>query len=1117
MSHINRKIDRFIKRYYFSALIKGALLFFGLGLIYILFWVFIEHLFWLPKIGRTLIFWLILVFEGILFYKFILAPILKYFKVLKAISYEEAAILIGEALPDVDDRLLNTIQLRTKEQTDLLLASLEKREVEFSSFLFEKSINLKDNIRYLKYALAPILILIPFYLFGKQGALEGSLKRVVDYNTAYTQPPPFVFKLNEENLSVVQGETYSLDVEIVGDLIPDDVQISFGNEESYLKKINLNSFSFNFPLIDSDLQFQLFSGPVRSMVYNLKLIKAPLISKANLILTYPKYTNKAKEKIENFGNVSVPRGTKVSWDLAAVSTKAISFYDGEITKPFIKKGNNFFYERRVFSTFDYTISTSNEFLSSYEPLDFLIEVFNDQPPNIEVESELVKNLNEVMYFYGQMSDDYGITSLRLIYYPAGREDLSKSVEISDYNFNNFTFSYIFPGSLNLDQNKPYDVYFEVFDNNPFPSPNKSRSNIFRYLNRSREELINENTKVQEEAINEIKESAPMFEEHESDLNLFKSSQMQKNKLTFNDQQRISELLNRQKEHDAILKRFNNKINQSMDLFDDKDKDPLKEEIKRRLLLQRDQLKDRDKLIDEIMDLSKKIDKDAILDRLDEMTSKFKSQQRSLKQMLELTKRYYVRQKANQLENQLKELSENQQMISKMDMAENNVRSQEQMNKSFDKISKQLDSLFLENSSLSKPIPFSNSKNEQESIKLDQNNAINDLINYDNSTEQEPKTNFASKVKKSQKKAAQKMSELAKRMSGLSGGGGPQQLMEDASMLRQILDNLLVFSFEQEALILSFKQPDQNQRDYPSKLIKQNTIKQHFEHIDDSLFVLSLRQPRISEKINKEISDVFFNMDKSLKLFANSRINEGLAFQQYTLTSANNLADILSNILSSIEMEINPGQGEGEMQLPDIIMSQEQLQKDAQDSKNMIDQALTPSSQQRKGKNSQGMRDNIGGDQKPQRNNDGTTLKESYMDSEESGEAVMRLYKKQQQLRQALESLLKERGFTPSAQDVLNKMKKIEQSFLNQGVTNENIGKIKDLRYDLLKLESALNEKETENRRESQTNTDSFDPASNNVIKSLIQKFNSREQLNRETLPLNEIYMKRVFDYFNLDQ
>ena len=49
-----------------------------------------------------------------------------------------------------------------------------------------------------------------------------------------------------------------------------------------------------------------------------------------------------------------------------------------------------------------------------------------------------------------------------------------------------------------------------------------------------------------------------------------------------------------------------------------------------------------------------------------------------------------------------------------------------------------------------------------------------------------------------------MSELAKRMSGLSGGGGPQQLMEDASMLRQILDNLLVFSFEQEALILSFK-------------------------------------------------------------------------------------------------------------------------------------------------------------------------------------------------------------------------------------------------------------------------------------------------------------------------
>ena len=1113
MDHINRKIDRFIKRFYFSALIKGALLFFGLGLIYILFWVFIEHLFWLPKTGRTLIFWLILVFEGFLFYKFILAPILKYFKVLKGISYEDAATLIGEALPEVDDRLLNTIQLKTKEQTDLLLASLEKREIEFRPFLFEKSINLKDNIKYLKYALAPILILIPFYLFGKQDALEGSLRRVVDYNTVYTKPPPFVFKLDKDNLSVIQGETFSLNVEIVGDLIPADVQISFADKEYYLKKINLNSFSFNFPLIDSDLQFQLFSGPVKSKVYNLKLIKAPLISNANLILTYPKYTNKAKEKIENFGNIRTPRGTKVTWDLSASSTKTISFFDGKSTESFVKKGSRFFYNRHVFSSFDYRISTSNEFLSFYEPLDFSLEIIDDEPPVIEVEGETSEKLSEVMYFYGQMSDDYGITALRINYYPAGRKDLVKTIEIRDYNLENLTFSYVFPGNLELNEGRAYDVFFEVFDNNPFPSPNRSKSKTFRYLNKSTQDLIKENIKIQEEAINEFKESRLIFQEQETDIDSFKKLQSQSTTFTFTDQQRISELLNRQKRQDDILKRFNEKINQSLNQFDNDFKDPLKEEINRRLHNQEDQLKKNEKLIEEIRNLSDKLDKDAVLERIDRLASESKSKQRSLKQMFELTKRYYVRQKAIQLKQQLKQLSESQTATYERETNENSIEAQMEINRTFNDITNDIDSLLMQNSSLSKPLPFYDSEKEQESIKSDQSNAVDNMINQNKALNEKDKKSFSSKAKKFQKKSAQKMSELSEMFSGFLGQGGQQQLIEDASMLRQILDNLLLFSFEQEALMLSLKRNNPKQINYATMLLKQNEIKNYFEHIDDSLFVLSLRQPLISEKINSEVSEVLFNMDKSLDLLANSSIREGLASQQYALTSANNLANILSNILSSMEMEISPGQGEGDMQLPDIIMNQAQLNKDAQDAKNKTEQGSQPNGQEQ-GKSNK-LTNSIGsGDKQQNSSGDDNSLAESYFDSEESGEAIMKLYKKQQQLRQVLEAILKEKGLAAAFESVTNKMKNIEQSLINQGVTDENISLIKDLKYELLKLEAALNEKGQDERRESKTNNKLFNPSSIEAIESLRQKFNSRELLNRQELPLQDEYMKRVLDYFN---
>ena len=65
----------------------------------------------------------------------------------------------------------------------------------------------------------------------------------------------------------------------------------------------------------------------------------------------------------------------------------------------------------------------------------------------------------------------------------------------------------------------------------------------------------------------------------------------------------------------------------------------------------------------------------------------------------------------------------------------------------------------------------------------------------------------------------------------------------------------------------------------------------------------------------------------------------------------------------------------------------------------------------------------------------------------------------------------------------------------------------------MKLEVALNEKGQDERRESKTNNELFTPTSTEAIESLRQKFNSREPLNRQTLPLQEEYMKRVLDYF----
>ncbi len=120
-------------------------------------------------------------------------------------------------------------------------------------------------------------------------------------------------------------------------------------------------------------------------------------------------------------------------------------------------------------------------------------------------------------------------------------------------------------------------------------------------------------------------------------------------------------------------------------------------------------------------------------------------------------------------------------------------------------------------------------------------------------------------------------------------GGMEQMQEDASMLRQILDNLVTFSFGQEDLMEEFKRLGNDNTALPGKLRRQDLLREHFRHVDDSLYGLALRNEMISEAIIKKIIDVDYNLDQSLERLAQNDIRMGVGSQQYVITGANDLA------------------------------------------------------------------------------------------------------------------------------------------------------------------------------------------------------------------------------------
>jgi len=174
-----------------------------------------------------------------------------------------------------------------------------------------------------------------------------------------------------------------------------------------------------------------------------------------------------------------------------------------------------------------------------------------------------------------------------------------------------------------------------------------------------------------------------------------------------------------------------------------------------------------------------------------------------------------------------------------------------------------------------------------------------------------------------------MKQMAMKMGESMQNDEKEQIEEDVAMLRQILDNLLSFSFTQEDLMRNFKSLKRISPSFNKNLKSQQNLKQLFTHIDDSLFAISLRNPKISENITKEIGNIQYNVDKSIESLADSQISKGVSHQQYTITSSNKLADFLSDALNSMQMSLTmmgkgsgkpkPGKGSGSgMQLPDII-------------------------------------------------------------------------------------------------------------------------------------------------------------------------------------------------------
>lgn len=1090
-SIIQKKLEGFYKKFYTNELIKGFILFSSLGLLYFLFTLYLEYFLWLKPLARTILFWTFIVVEVYLFYRFIVLPLTKLARIKTGISDADSSKIIGNHFPEVQDKLLNILQLKKENQeTELILASIEQKAKELQPIPFRKAINFQKNTKYVKYLSIPIAIWLISLISGTSKDLTNSLNRVVNYQAEYTPPAPFEFVLETTELSVIQGKSFTLLLSTKGDFVPQEAKIFYNNQEYFLQEKSSGIFTFTFTNVNEPIDFYIKANEVVSFDYRLNVIKTPTIQNITLDLDYPGYTRKRDEKINNTGNILVPEGTKIEWEVSTNQTDNVDFIEREERIPFNNKDQDLFsIQKTIRKSFTYQIASSNKELKDYEKLPYSVKVVKDEFPTILVQSNIDSLERGDAQFAGQISDDYGLSKLQLVYYNEETPELPKVLDLPINKESIQTFFYQFPDQLTLIEGIDYELFFRVFDNDAVNGKKKAISKKFSYRQKTEEEIENEILQEQRNTIQDLEKTIQKQKDQKKVLDELQNEIQNKKDINWNDKKKVDEFIKRQKQYKEMMERQTDNLQETLE--EKKEEEPSMQDKKNELQKRIEELKKLDKqqkLLDELQKMAEKLDKEDLVRKAKQLAQENKQQERSLERILELTKRYYVEEKSMQIANKLEELSKKQDSLS--NNPENTLDKQKEINKEFDEISKEMDQLQKDNEDLKEPMDIPDLEEEREETEEELNQSEENL-------EKEQK----SQAKQNQKKASKQMKQMSQKMQSAMEAMQANSIEENIDDLRKVLENLVTFSFQQEDLMEKFDEISVRHPDFGKSIKKQNEIKRYFEHIDDSLYVISMRVPQISAKIQTDLSNAHYNLDQSLENFAENRFGSGISNQQYVMTSANNLSDFLSDMLDNMQNSMSSsgkGKGQGKsFSLPDLIQKQQGLSQQMQ--KGM-----------EKGKKGQEKDGKEGDKGKQQQQGQGKN-----QGNEELNGELFQIYQQQQALRQQLEDAIKEGGEgAGDAKKALKTMEQLENEILEKGFNQGTLQRMRQLEYQLLKLDKAAFEQGRDKKRKSNTNQASY---KRNKIKELEFKkqfYNQIEILNRQSLPLQQDFEKKVQKYFS---
>jgi flagellar biosynthesis GTPase FlhF len=1097
-----QKLDAFTRRYYLNKLIRGSLITVGSILAVYLVYALLENQFYFSGGTRKFLLGSFILISVASLANFVFWPLAQYYRLGKIISHDQAAAIIGNHFIHIQDKLLNILQLRrqadqTDGNTELLFAGIEQKTKEIELVPFKAAIDLTNNRKYLRYVLPPALVLLTL-LIAAPSMIRDSTNRLIHTNKTFEREAPFHFVINPANpLSVVQYGDYELQLTTEGSMVPAEVFIEIDKYSYRLRKDNASTFSYHFKNVQDDTPFRIFAGPVSSSDMTLAVIKKPGIMSFDIDLDYPSYTGRRDENLDNIGDLVVPEGTQLTWDIQAAHTDALdAHFEGQAARVEAdrRSEDRFILKSRANKDGRYTLYLINSLISSPDSVQYSIRVIPDRFPGIQVEAFADSMENNLIYFAGHADDDYGIRSLTFQYEhldAKGNVIETKSDGLDIPHPTQFSYTHAFDlNSVELGAGEVIRYYFEVHDNDAIHGSKVSRTPVMEFRKPTVEEYAKKESQNNANIESNLEKSLKETRDLQEDMKALREKLMQEKKAEWQDKKEIEKLLERhqnlQSQMQDALEKFKENIQNQQEHSKPSEELLEKQEKVEKLFeeLMSDEMKDLMKKMEELL---KQLEKEGALEMMENFEMNDQNLEKELDRMLELFKQLEVEAGIEKQIQKLEELAKEQEDLSKETEEEKKAneelgQDQEKLNEKFDDVQKDMKELQQKNEALERPKNLEGANEQMEKIDQDMQNSKEQIDQKQNKG-----------ASKSQKNASQRMKDMAAQMQSQMQAGEMEQMEEDMAMLRQLLENLVTLSFDQEQLISDIAATEIATPKYVSLVQDQYKIKDDFKVVEDTLQALSKRVTQIESFVHEKVSDINVNLKKSIQQLEERNKPVSADHQQHTMTYLNDLALMLSEVMNQMQQQMSS-------MMPGSQMCNKPGGKGAGKASSRV-----PLDKISKGQ------EGINGDMQKM----SEQLKKG--DHGKMSKEFAEMAARQAALRKALRDLSqekKEQGKGMQELDnISDEMNKIEIDLVNKRLSNETLKRQQDIMTRLLEAEKSERQRDQDERRQAETAKEqkkSMPPALEQYIK---QREAEIEQYKSVSPDLKPYYKFLVEEYY----